>query len=145
MDRALLVIDDDLDPTFVKRAARLAGGVDAELLVIKIVDEGEYQGRVKRAATKGEDIENVEEAEEAGKQEAAAIVSDALTGIDVSYRTDGVIGRLPDAVLKYAEEYGCDHVFISGPKRTPTGKAVFGDTTQAIILQFDGLVTVNVS
>lgn len=145
MDRALLVIDDDVDPTFVGRAGRLAGGVDAELLVIKVVDEGEYQGRVERAATKGEDIENVEEAEETGSEEATAVVSDTLTGVDVSYRTDGVIGRLPEVVLEYAEEHGCDHVFISGIKRTPTGKAVFGDATQAIILNFDGLVTVNVS
>jgi len=32
-------------------------------------------------------------------------------------------------------------VFLTGKKRSPTGKAVFGDRSQAIILNFDGPVT----
>lgn len=145
MDKALLVIDDEMDRSFVEQAGRLAGGVDAELLVIKVINEGEYQGRVERAATKGEDIENVEEAEAVAASEAEAFVADALDGIDVTYRTAGVVGRLPDAVLEYAAENDCDHVFISGPRRTPAGKAVFGDAAQSIILNFGGPVTVHVS
>ncbi len=145
MDRALLVIDDEMDRSFVEQAGRLAGGVDAELLVIKVINEGEYQGRVERAATKGEDIENVDEAEAVAASEAEAFVADTLDGIDVTYRTAGVVGRLPDSVLEYAEENDCDHVFISGPRRSPAGKAVFGDATQSIILNFDGPVTVHVS
>lgn len=145
MDRALLVIDDEMDRSFIERAGRLTSGVGAELLVITVVDEGEYQGRVERAATKGEAVETVEEAEAEGASEAEAFVADALDGVDVTYRTDGVVGRLPDAVLEYAAANDCDHVFISGPRRTPAGKAVFGDATQSIILNFDGPVTVHVS
>jgi hypothetical protein len=33
-------------------------------------------------------------------------------------------------------------VFLAGRKRSPTGKALFGDQTQAVILDFDGAVTV---
>jgi len=33
-------------------------------------------------------------------------------------------------------------VFVRGRRRSPTGKAVFGDTAQAVILNFDGFVTV---
>ncbi len=33
-------------------------------------------------------------------------------------------------VIEPAEEHGCDHVYITGRRRSPTGRAMFGDTTQ---------------
>lgn len=39
-------------------------------------------------------------------------------------------------------DYNCDHVFAIGNYRSPTGKAVFGDTAQRLILSFPGYVTV---
>jgi nucleotide-binding universal stress UspA family protein len=45
-------------------------------------------------------------------------------------------------VLAEARHRGCDHVFVTGRKRSPAGKAIFGDVAQRIVLEFDGAVTV---
>ena len=45
-------------------------------------------------------------------------------------------------ILEEANQINCDHVFISGWRRFPTEKAVFGDRTQRVSLNFDGFVAV---
>ncbi|MFC6907201.1 universal stress protein [Halalkalicoccus tibetensis] len=57
---------------------------------------------------------------------------------------DSVFGDIPDIILTEANKRNCDHIFVTGEKRSPTGKAVFGDTAQSIILNFEGPVTVQV-
>lgn len=47
------------------------------------------------------------------------------------------------ATLNAAEAHNCDHIFIAGRRRSPTGKAIFGDWVQRVLLNFDGLVTVS--
>lgn len=48
-----------------------------------------------------------------------------------------------ETVIEVADEEGADHVFILGRKRSPTGKALFGDLAQFVILNFDGYVTLH--
>jgi nucleotide-binding universal stress UspA family protein len=62
--------------------------------------------------------------------------------MDVEFDTIGVVGHVKEDVIAVAEREGCDHVFIAGKRRSPSGKAIFGDVTQSIILNFDGMVTV---
>ncbi|ELY63181.1 UspA domain-containing protein [Natrinema versiforme JCM 10478] len=79
--------------------------------------------------------------EEIAETEAKDIASDAFGG-DISYRAMGLVGTIPDDIIRVAEEENCEHIFISGKERSPAGKAVFGDVAQSVILQFDGPVTV---
>jgi nucleotide-binding universal stress UspA family protein len=48
-------------------------------------------------------------------------------------------------VLQVARRKDCDHVFLSGGKRSPAGKALFGDFAQSVLLGFDGYVTVRMN
>lgn len=50
-------------------------------------------------------------------------------------------GDIDDAILSAADRLNCDHIFLVGRKRSPTGKAIFGDVAQRVLLNFDGLVT----
>jgi len=50
-------------------------------------------------------------------------------------------GQAADKILDTADARDADHIFLSGKRRSPTGKAVFGDRAQAVILNFDGPVT----
>lgn len=144
MQRALLVVDDGIDPSFITSAGELTGGVGAELLIISVVDSGELRSSAERTAVTGEGAGSVEEVKRQAADDAAKRVSEPLAEIDVTYRTEGVVGKPTEAILEYAADHDCDHVFVSGPGRTPAGKALFGDTIQTVILEFDGLVTVNV-
>jgi nucleotide-binding universal stress UspA family protein len=63
-------------------------------------------------------------------------------GIDVE-----VLGRAGNTVariLDVAEEYEVAGLYVGGPARSPTGKAVFGSVTQDVILQSDLPVTVTI-
>ena len=61
---------------------------------------------------------------------------------DVEYEAVGMLGDKEEQILELAHERDCDHIFISGRKRSPTGKALFGDLAQSVLLKFDGTVTI---
>ncbi|MFC6724399.1 universal stress protein, partial [Halobium palmae] len=62
--------------------------------------------------------------------------------LDVSYDVVAAVGDESDRIFEVAAERDCDHLFLSGRRRSPTGKALFGDRTQRALLNFDGPVTV---
>lgn len=146
MQRALLVAPDDAEAQELGRqAGELAAGVAAELHVVRFVDRAEYQNRLQRAASGDRDIESIQEASDYARELAASYADDALAGLDVDVHAAGVVDDMPGAIVEYATEHDCGHVFVSGRQRSPTGKAVFGDTAQSVILNFDGPVTVRLA
>lgn len=146
MERALLVVADDAEARELgTRAGELAAGADAELHVVRFVDRKEYQERLRQAATGSREIESIDEARAFAHELARAYADDTFEGLDVEVHTEGVVDEMPRAVVEYAVANDCDHVFVQGTKRSPTGKALFGDTAQSVILDFDGLVTVRVA
>lgn len=72
--------------------------------------------------------------------EAVALLEDA----GVSVETRGAAGDTAETVIRIAEEIDADGVFVGGPKRSPAGKAIFGSTTQEIILNAARPVTVTI-
>jgi len=65
-----------------------------------------------------------------------------LDEIDVAWEAAGALGDRDARIIEEADRRDADHVFVSGRKRSPTGKALFGDDTQRVVLDFDGPVTV---
>lgn len=145
MKRALVVVEaTEASKRLIREAGELAKGVDAELILMHITTEEEYR------RTKGE-LESIAEidttysldkAEEGARQFVNDIAQEALEDMDVEYETLGVIGKKDQTVVDEANKRNCDHIFMAGKKRSPTGKALFGDEAQSVILNFDGPVTV---
>ena len=143
MDRALaLVSGTDTDRRLLAEAGSLAGGVKAKLFVLDIVDAAEYGGDVQRRSTIGRRSESPEEAAERARENASSVAEEVLSDLDVEYEARGIVGDVPEDVLSEAERLDCDHVFVVGRRRSPTGKAIFGDVAQSVVLGFDGPVTV---
>lgn len=145
MERALAVVGTSkAAKSVVREAGELAAGVDADLFVIHVTTEEEYDE--KRAEL--EDIPDEEvsygvgQARKGAENFARDVASEVLEGIDVEWEAIGAVGDRVEAILEEARINDCDHVFVSGRKRSPTGKALFGDDTQKIILNYDGHVTV---
>jgi nucleotide-binding universal stress UspA family protein len=148
MDRALVVVDDtEQHRRLLREAGELAAGVGARLFLYSPMTEEEYESNY-------DTMESIAEIEGTGYGEGSVVeaaigvgenlAEDVFDDIDVDYRVIGEVidENVADAVIETAEERGCDHVFVRGRRRSPTGKAVFGDTAQAVILNFDGFVTV---
>ena len=79
------------------------------------------------------------------RETADELAESELDDLDVTYRTIGLVGTVPDDIIATAEELACDHVFVVGGHRSPIGKAVFGDEAQSLILNFDGPITVRIA
>lgn len=146
MDRPLVVYDDE-NTELLEEAGEIASGVDAELIVLSLMTADEF-----REAREALDVVAQEEHTayddsvviDAAKKQARETAKDMFDdGVD--YRVIGArIGdgeSEADRILEVADDNNVDHVFITGQKRSPTGKAVFGDRVQSIILNFDGPVT----
>lgn len=149
MERALVVVDDtDLHRELLREAAELAGGVDAELVLLSTMTEEEYERDFEAMET----IANIERTSygdrtvlETAANFARDIAEEEIGDVDVAYETVGVLseeGEHADTVITVAENHDCDHIFIPGRRRSPAGKALFGDTAQGVILNFDGHVTI---
>lgn len=147
MNRPLVVTDpSDRAPELIREAGELAESEGVPLRVLTIVSEEEFQND---SAV----IESIAEAEgesysmtAGGYAESVAnsAISDVLSDLDVE--TEGIgravkdEGGQADTILSVAADNECDYIFLIGQRRRPTGKAVFGDTAQRVILNFDQYV-----
>ncbi|MCT9097445.1 universal stress protein [Haloarchaeobius sp. HME9146] len=144
MERALAVIRNDSDQTksLIREAGEIAAGTGADLYLLHVLPEEEYEDIMSsRLESDGKSFP-LDEAEMEAEHFATQVGHKSLEGLDVEYEVLGTVGREETAILDVADERDCDHVFISGRKRSPSGKALFGDLTQRILLNFEGRVTV---
>lgn len=147
MERPLVVTDSsDTVVDLIREAGVLAEASESPLTVLTVVTESEYQNDAEVLGTIGE-IEGAEyrmEPATYAEEVASTAITDLLSDLDLETEA---IGRAvgddddrADAILEVAEANGCDYVFLIGRRRSPTGKALFGDTAQSVILNFDGYV-----
>jgi nucleotide-binding universal stress UspA family protein len=152
MERALVVIDDtDEHRDLLAEAVEIVHGTGAELELFSWVTPDEFES----------DVETLEAAEQAGSGSYSdASANDIVTNFVTEFAEDVCGSDLPgfdvssavtedDAVAEHildaARRSDCDHVFLVGRRRSPTGKVLFGDVAQEVILNFDGNVTVSMS
>ena len=128
MEDALVVLEsDEQGRELLIEAAELAAGVDANLHVLSLLSHEEFE-------EKREALDAMAEGENTSYDD----------GVFMDNVLAGRIGQAEseaDRVLEAAADNNADHVFITGSQRSPTGKAVFGDRAQAVMLNFDGPVT----
>ena len=146
MRKALVVADaDEAVDRITREAGELAAGVDASLVLLHVTSEDDYEENRKAMS----DITGMEggtydisQASEGAREFAQDLGEQVLRNIDVEYEAVGAVGKKYEKILQTAEDYGCDHIFIVGRNRSPSGKAIFGDIAQRVILNFDDPVTV---
>lgn len=145
MERAIAVVEaSDSAKELVREAGELAAGVDAELILLHVTTEDEYSDRRESMASIPDLNVNytIDEAQDGARTFAKDIGRDVLDDVDIEPEAVGRVGEKGDEILQLADSRDADHIFLAGRKRSPTGKAIFGDVTQRIILEFDGAVTV---
>ncbi|EMA52597.1 MULTISPECIES: universal stress protein [Halococcus] len=149
MERGLVVAErTDEHRALLREAGEHANGANAELVLLRLMTEAEYETDAETLASIGS-VENVSydsravlDAAANDLQEMARDVLPENVGVDiVAKATDE--DDIATAVLDTVADHDCDHVFVLGRHRSPAGKALFGDVAQRIVLDFDGYVTLN--
>ena len=149
MERPLVVTGpSESAMDLIREAGELAEATETPLTVLTVVTREEFEEDSETLSTIGE-IEHTSHsfsAEEYAESVAKQAINDLLADLDVETEPVGVgvsnDGARADAIIEAAEERDCDYVFVIGRRRSPTGKAVFGDTAQKVILNYDGSVVV---
>lgn len=141
MPRSLVVVEPQ---TSVKRlldvASDFARGSGSELLLFHATDEFETE----TVREQMREITGADRNYRTGIEGARAFSRDlgeSLLANDVDFAVEGAFGDKADRILTAIEEFECNHVFLTADRRSPAGKAVFGDTAQEIILNADVPVT----
>lgn len=149
MKRALVVLEpSEAGRKLLREAGEIAAGVDAHLEVLSLLTEEEYRSDLEMLdkIAKEEGISYAETPiDEYAEQVGHNLADKALDDLDLDYTIDGQQldeRHEGDLIVETAEQKNCDHVFITGAQRSPTGKALFGDVAQSVILDFDGYTTV---
>lgn len=108
---------------------------DVEAVILNVYEGFEVSGEAGRV-----DSEDVWDEE--NYPDSVGVVEDRLesAGISVSKRREH--GDPAESILEVAEELDVDNITMSGRQRSPTGKMLFGSTTQSVLISADCPVTV---
>ncbi|MFC4357252.1 universal stress protein [Halobium salinum] len=144
MQRGLVVVTPtDRGQRIMREAGQFAAGTEAELVLLSITPQSAYgETRTAVESIDGSADYSLDQAEDEAEREARQLAQEAFDGMNVTFDVVGTVGDEVDRILGVAEERECDHLFLSGQRRSPTGKALFGDLTQRALLNFEGPVTV---
>lgn len=151
MERTLAVVRSDNDTPLIREALTLASGVSAEVVVLSLLTPEEFENDASVLDT----IEDAEDVDSGSRSKSLAtgvgreMYKDAVadTSVDLDAEIVGAVSGedQSETVLQVANRNDCDHIFLSGGKRSPAGKALFGDFAQSVLLGFDGYVTVRMT
>ncbi|MFC6907191.1 universal stress protein [Halalkalicoccus tibetensis] len=144
MKRALAVVDEsDVGTRLLKEAGMLAASTEASLIVLNVIDEEAYSAEVRRQANQAShDLDSISNIIEKSADSVQTLVNEVLSDLTVSYEIITSSGEPSEVVLSEADKHNCDHIFITGAEKSPTGKILFGDDAQSVLLNFEGPVTV---
>ncbi|MFO7926543.1 MAG: universal stress protein [Halobacteriota archaeon] len=105
---------------------------DSSVVLLHAFDERAYEKGIEEAGFDPDESPSANELAE--RLEGIDIISEALDAADVPCEIRGEIGAEGDTILQTTEAVGGDLLYISGRKRSPTGKAVFGSISHRIMM-----------
>lgn len=136
----LAAIDENPESKqIVSIAYDLATAYDDTLVIMHVIPEEDYEAhRDSLEDTSGMNTFSVSQEEKSAERFVRRYVDEAVE--DVAVERIEPLGRVGDAaseILAEADSRNPRYLVVGGRRRSPTGKALFGDTAQRILLNAD--------
>lgn len=122
--------DEGNGTKLARTVADIAGPADAHIVVAQVFTRDEYDATTKSIGAEGPAEATVDEI--ASQHGTFSIVSDHLNEKGLDYEVRNAVGPHADTIVELAAD--ADLTVIGGRKRSPSGKAIFGSTTQDVLL-----------
>lgn len=107
----------------------IAEPANSQAVVAQVFTEDEYDAIGKSLGISDEEVTPDKIADQHG---TFSIIANHLNAARLDYEFRSSIGPHTDTILNLAADV--DLIIIGGRKRSPTGKAIFGSTTQDVLL-----------
>lgn len=117
----------------VAEAAELAEAFGEELHVLHVLSQSEF---IDLERTSVEDTGQAIDMEHI-RGIASEIAEESASGITDDFTAVGLVGDAADEIVRYSSEHDARYIVISGRRRSPVGKALFGSVTQSVLLDAD--------
>lgn len=134
-DTVLLAIgheDDDALSALARTALQIVDPADTTVVFVHVFTQSQFSELAAELDFPGATAEDVDEITE--RHRSVRYLEDVFDDHGVGYETRGVVGEVSEALLSTAEEIDADHFIVAGATKTPVGKAIFGSTTQDVLL-----------
>lgn len=125
----LTAIESPSDTKLIEQASQLARAYDDELVVLHVFTREEFEDRAE-----GRDDYYLDDGAYDAAKVSEAATDAVLSGDTPNVFFQGRIGEPTEEILDEAKRTNARYLVVGGRKRSPVGKAVFGDTTQEILL-----------
>jgi nucleotide-binding universal stress UspA family protein len=138
MYRVLLPVGGDVDHALAAAdsvASLPNAAADVEAVILNVYEGFEASGEGGR-------VDSEEVWNEENYPESVDDVEDRLTEAGVATSRRREHGDPAETIIEVADELDVDNITMSGRRRSPTGKMLFGSTTQSVLLAADCPVTV---
>jgi len=124
--------DDSRTEELTRAIIDIAEPVDASAVLLHVFTESAYEEGVDEAGFTDEERPSATDL--AARLEAIDDLAAELEAAGVSYGIRGAIGAESETIIGETDAVGGDLLYLSGRKRSPTGKAVFGSTAHRIMM-----------
>jgi len=123
--------DNDRAQALAEAVVEVGKPADAEVVLAHVFTDSEFQRTVDRL----DFDDNMADPDEVAKRhQTIRTMTELFDEADIDYSIRGEVGEHAAEIVDLATKVGADRVVVGGRKRSPTGKAVFGSTAQAVML-----------
>ncbi|QSG12624.1 Nucleotide-binding protein, UspA family [Halapricum desulfuricans] len=123
--------DNDRAEELAEAVVEIGKPADAEVVIGHVFTESEF----RRAAERLDFDDDLADPNEVAKRhQTVRTMTELLDEAGVDYTIRGEVGEHAEEIVELATKVEADRVVVGGRKRSPTGKAVFGSTAQAVML-----------
>lgn len=139
MSIVVAVDGTELDDPTVETGYDLARAYGETLYVLHVVPEDEFEAHLEEIQELDREADySLTQEENSAARLARDVVEGSLAEYDPALTEPiGRVGDPTEEILDVADDLDARYVVVGGRRRSPVGKALFGSTTQDVLLESD--------